>query len=493
VATGVTWGVASAIVYQLVALGVQTALTYVLEKSQYGTYGKAFAVLGLAMLMQQLGFNEVLLRRGKQLRLWLGSAFWLALLLGFSGAGVLALVAVPLGRFYDDPQLTLLVLLATPLPIIRSLAVVPTVTLVAAMRFRFHYSLMLVSALATSLLTLGLAHQGFGSKAFIIAMLVVEPCSVAVLWKLARPPGWPGVRPSRWRFLTKDLRFVFGSNLSRWLRSSIDPLVLGIFATASVVGLYFFAQSIVLQIVRVVSLNLTGVLLPALNQLSDAPKRQTDAFFHAARVLLLIGAPACIGLGAIGPLFVRVFLDAGKWHDLPPVMSVLSIGMVFRLLDEPINALIAAQGRFRLGFRLSMTTGVAYVATCAAGAMAGDAVRTALAAATFMLVNGPLLLTIAIRPVGGSVRQALTLFAIPFLLSIAAILPWMLLDRAIPGKGHLRDVVVLACMIPGAAATYLLMLAAARPPGWHELLDRMIAIAPGRLKPAFSRIARLSY
>src|SRR5262249_24637550 len=178
--------------------------------------------------------------------------------------------------------------------------------------------------------------------------LLAEPIYLLVMWRISGARVRGGPRPARWLVLARDLRFVFGSNVARWIRTSIDPLILGLFASASVVGVYFFAQIMVVQIIRVVTLNLSGVLLPALNQLSQDPQRQTGAFLRAARALTLIGAPLCIGLGATGPLFVRVFLDADKWSALPPVLGVLSAGMLFRLADEPIQALISAQGRFQL-------------------------------------------------------------------------------------------------------------------------------------------------
>jgi O-antigen/teichoic acid export membrane protein len=258
---------------------------------------------------------------------------------------------------------------------------------------------------------------------------------------------------------------------------------LGLFAPQSVVGVYFFAQSMVNQIFRVVTLNLSGVLLPALNKISHDPARQTVAFLRAARVVTLIGAPLCVGLGLSGSLFTRIFLDAHKWSALPPVLATLAVGMVFRLLDEPVQSLISAQGRFRAGFLLALGTGLSYIVTSALGSLTGSALCLALAVAAYYVVMGPSVLAVAIRVGGGSLADAGRVFYVPFLLALAAISPWLLLDRWLPGQGRARDALVLAAVIAGSSLTYIALGRLVRPAGWRELLDRLQFIGPSRLQP----------
>lgn len=488
ITTGLIWGAGGALIYQAWALFVQTALTYFISKAQYGTYGKAFSILGMTMLLQQAGFNEILLHRVGKLRLWGTVAFWCALCLGCCGSLLLVALAYPLGHLYHDPALTGLLLMAAPVPIVRSLLVLPTADLLESMRFRVHYGLMTLNAAISSVVTLTLAWVGLGEKSFITAMLLVEPFYVLTLWRVAKSRVRGGPRPSRWRVMAKDLRFTFGSNAARWTRTSIDPLVLGLFAPQAVVGIYFFAQSMVVQIVRVVTLNLSGVLLPALNKIAAEPARQTAAFLRATRAIALIGAPFCVGLAAIAPLFVRVFLDARKWSALPPVLAILALGTVFRLLDEPSQSLISAQGRFRLGFRVAVTTGVAYILASTIGSWSGDAVRMSITAAVYYGLAGPMVVATAIRQGGGTYRSALRLFVIPAAIAIAAICPWLLLDLWVPGSGRSRDAMVLAGEIGGACLTYLYLCRVIQPAGWGELLQRLRDIAPSKLKRAINTV-----
>jgi PST family polysaccharide transporter len=479
---GVVWGVAGALGYQLYALVIQTALTYLLSKAQYGAYGKAFALVSLSMLLQQAGFNEVLLRRPKKLRLWGPQVGWLALALGLAGTTLLLAAAAPTAILYRDPELRDLILLASPLPLIRSMGVVPTLEMIDAMRFRLYYGLIMVNAVAALSLTLALAIVGLGERSFVVSTLITEPFYVAILWRFAaiRLTGYP--RPARWTVLAGKLKFVLGANAARFARSSVDPLILGLFATPSAVGIYFYAQSMVGQIVRVVTLNLSGVLLPALNKIENDPVRQTAAFLRAARVLALVGIPMCIGLGAVAALFVGVFLDDAKWHELPPVIAALALATAFRLLDEPTQSLLSAQGRFRIGFRTSVASAVLYCTVCAVGSVRGRPLDTAFAVAGYYAVAGPALLAIAIRFGGRGIVDALKVFLIPLVLSTAAILPWLLLDFWVPAGGRSRDAAVLCAVICGSVVTYLLLGRWFEPAGWHELITKLQLSVPRPLR-----------
>jgi O-antigen/teichoic acid export membrane protein len=187
-----------------------------------------------------------------------------------------------------------------------------------------------------------------------------------------------------------------------------------------------------------------------------------------------------------------VFLDADKWHDLPPVLGVLGLGMVFRLLDEPMQALIAAQGRFRLGFYLSLGSSALYLAICALGSVRGVALETATAVAAYYVVAGPAVLTVAIRRGGGTLMEALKVFLVPFALAVCAIGPWLLLTRGLVAHGRGENALLLLTVIVGSIMTYLALGRAVSPPGWAELVSRVHDIAPRRLKRLVARIAGTS-
>lgn len=480
--SGIAWGATSAIIYQAVALVVQVALAHVLAKDQYGIYGVAVTVLTLGTLVQQVGFNEVLQHRRASLHLWVNPAAWLAGSLGLLGALIVVAAAWPVGAAYGSTTLAYVVLLMAPIPFARAMTVVPLALLAEQMRFRLLAGVILVFAIANSLLVLGLAAAGMGVFSYPVAMLTTEPLYVMSLWIASRPAVQLNPQVRRWRFMLGDLSLIFGSNAAKWVRNSADALVLGLFATKAEVGIYFFGLSMAVQIVRVVTLNLAVALLPTLNRIQGDPARQTAAFLRASGVLMLVGGPMCVGLAAISWLFTRLLLDNQKWHDLPPILATLSLGVVFRLLDEPAQSLLAAQGRFRTGFKLNLMLAAGFVVAVYMGARFGGVQGTAVAVAGYYMIAGPLQLFVAGRQGHMPVNRALRVYWSPLVLSAAAIGPWFLAERWLPGHGRPRDAAALAGMIVLSAATYVALARALRLDSWNGLLERVGQIAPARAR-----------
>ena len=287
-ASGAAWGAGGALAIQFVSLFVQAALTYFLTRTEYGTYAKAFALLNVAMLFQQLGFREVLLGRGASFRLWRADVFWFSTALGAIGTLVLAAAAVFVLIVLGDPRLAQLIGLCAPVPLIRSVSVGPTIDVFDAMRFRLHHGLLVITGIAVSLASLAFAYAGWGERCFALASLIVEPLYALALWRASGFHVRRGPRLSHWIPLAARLRLVFGASAASWARSGSDPLLLGAFAAPAIVAVYFFAQNVMNQVFRLITLNLSSVLLPALNKLGDDPGRQSLAYSRAARVLLLV-------------------------------------------------------------------------------------------------------------------------------------------------------------------------------------------------------------
>jgi O-antigen/teichoic acid export membrane protein len=489
---GMAWGAGAALAFQAVAVVVQVLLTYLLSKPQYGIYGIAAAVLTLTGLLQQVGLSEVLQHRRTAIHLWVNPAVWLSALLGACGALVLAAAAMPMARLYGSGTLGWLLLLMTPVPLVRSLGVVPQGLLVNAMRFRVYYGLMLGAGVTNSLLVLAFAGAGLGVYSFAAAMLVAEPLYTLALWRATRPRVRRGPQLTRWRYLLGDLGLVFGSNAARWARSASDALVLGIIAGPAATGTYVFAMSMAVQVVRVVTLNLASALLPALTRLQADPQRGVAAFLRAARALMFIGAPMCVGLAASSRLFVNAFLDAEKWHDLPPVLSLLALGVTFRLLEEPMQSLLVAQGRFRTAFRVSLAAVLLFVVAVSLGALRGGALGAAAAVALFHLVTGPTQLLVACRPGGLRPLAALRVYLEPVLLSALAIGPWYLLVRSLPVTSRAGNALELAGLIVASGLTYAALATVLRSAAWRELLERAEGLAPARLRPPLAALRWLA-
>lgn len=498
-ARGVAWNLVMSVAERLLSVGMQIALTYVLLKEDFGVWALAMPMVNLVTIMQYSGVREILMRRRKRIHLWINPAVWMSGAIGLLGAAVMLGAAVPMARIYENPELGVVVALLAITPLARAMAIVPDALMFDALRFRATATMFALGSMAANFLYMVFALLGMGARSFPLALPLPEAVRAAIIWRMMKPRVKRSPELRRWRYMVGDSALVFGSNLAKWARGYGDYFVLGLFATEGMVGVYFFAFSLSIQTFRMVTLNLASVLLPTLSRLRDEPERQVSAFLRAARAMMFIGTPMCLGLGAVAGPFMRGFLDAQKWAALPVILQVISFGTCLRLLDEPAQSLMNAQGRFRGFFRFSLVSAAAFIAAALAGAWAGDrfpavgpALGTAIAAAAYSLVAGPLLVWVAICRGGGRPVDVARVFIVPIVLLIVSAAPGVVLERLLPAGGRVRELAALAGIVALTGVLYAALATVLRLSEWRELLMRAHALAPGRARPILAPFLRLA-
>jgi len=74
---------------------VQIVLAWLLSPEDFGEVGIALAICGVIRACFAFGLEDVLLQRGRAMRLWAGSVFWVSLGIGLAGTAAL-LAAAPI-------------------------------------------------------------------------------------------------------------------------------------------------------------------------------------------------------------------------------------------------------------------------------------------------------------------------------------------------------------------------------------------------------------
>ena len=508
---GVAWSAMASASDRVVSFVAQIVLGYLLLTEDFGVWGLANSVLLLANNFQRAGLQEVLVHRQQSFRIWANAGFWLSALLGLLGVAIVAGAAVPMGWIYQSElgdrtgDLVRIMLVIAALPLVNALGIVPMAKLYSEMRFGTTSLVFFCQNVGASIGFVALAAFGMGAMSFAITMLVVGVARLALVMVIARPPLKPDPQLRRWRYLIKDVRWVLGNSMTRWVRNHADVLLLGLFAPPSAVGIYKYARDMSRQVFQVVTLNIAGVLLPGLAKLKDDPDRQREAFAKAGKLIAYLGVPMSIGIAAIAGPAVVLFLDEAKWSGLAPVVQVLAVGVAFRLLNEPAESLMFASGRFKQQFMFSMGVVALFIGAVITGSVLASrsgAVPTelgaAIAVALFCMAIGPGQLCLAIGGLGGSKRGSVSLLARPIVLSLVSIAPWGVLNHVYPLSFGLHAEaaagVQILLIVALSAASYGVLSVLLRLREVPELFDRVEDIAPARaraLTNALRGIARL--
>ncbi len=477
-AGGFVWLLAQTFSTKFVGIASQLVLAWLLVPEDFGLVGLTYTVTVMGNLLMRAGVQELLIQR-PHFRRWATPACWMALASGFAAGVFMLLLGLGAVRFYDDPRLFgLIAVLALGAPIQASL-VVPNAHLFRQMRFQTLATINVANATLRAGLTIVFAIYGFGAYSFVLPQPIAFAFMSAVMWWCARPPVRLRLRIRRWRYIIGDAVKTIGGDFGYFVINQGDYIALGLFHAPAVVGQYFFAYNLSASTLILLSVNMRQAIFPTLSQLKNEPKRLIEAFLRAARVLAVVGVPACfLQAAAAGPVLRMLFDD--RWLPAIPLFTLLSLGMAFSILHGPCIALVQAQGRY--GMYLAMTGGYAFAILTGTiiASWAGETVAVAAVVALLGTLAGFAWLYIAIRPLGHGLGTVLQVIGKPALAAAIAIAPACAMAYAVPDQ-PLADIYRLIIVLVFGGLLYLPMIRWIAPASCHDLLVLVAGMLGSRL------------
>ena len=484
-ATGFLWLLFQGLSGRLSSFFSQIVLARLLMPEAFGQIGLAYTVTALVTAIVSFGIDDVLLTRARHIRLWVAPAFWSSLALAFAGMAVM-LAAGPIAAWlYHAPGLTgLIAVMAINLPL-GAASTVPVVKLRAELNFRYLGSYATAETVAIQLATIACAAAGLGAYSFVLPLPVAAGIKAIIFWWKAPLPIRPGHRRLQYRHLVGSGLMVLSTRVMIAAVNQGDYIVLGLLASQSVVGVYFFAFRLAAQPLQMLAGSFGGVLFPAFRQLENDPARQMDAALRASRILAYSITPVCFLQAAeAGPLLHLMF--GNRWNGAVPLVQILSLGLPGDALAWVAGALLIARGEFKRDVRLVALFTPPFFACVLLGVWLDGAVGVAVGVSLFYAlikpVNSWLVFRHAMR-----LPDILHIYVVPLTLGLVTIGAAFGFAEAPPFSGHPLLQVVLIGML--GTVFYAAGLRLVAPATLREIIDHLPL---GKLGGVGRRLKRLA-
>ena len=414
--SGFIWLIAQSLSARLLGFFSQLILAALLMPADFGIIGLANTVTGIAQVLVGFGVDDVLLQRQRTMHMWSTPAFWISLTLGTLGM-VVVMIAAPIAAsaYHSHSVLWLILILAVAMPI-RTLATVPSVQVRLEMNFRFlaAYNTFEIAALQLGIIVF--AWAGLGAYSFAIPVPLLALAKAGVFWWRAPPVIWRRFRLVQLRYMFGNSSIVFASRTIIEIVNQGDYIVLGLIASHDTVGLYYFAFRVSVQPVRMLAGNFVNVLFPALAQLRDDPRSQTDAALRASRLLSYLVVPFCFLQAALaGPGLELLF--GTRWLGAIPLVQLLSIGLPFDAVSWITGALMSARREFKRSLLYAVILAPLFFGAVIVGGKIDGAVGVASAVVIYYAIYPPICSILILRDGGIGTRQVLELYLVPLLLA----------------------------------------------------------------------------
>jgi O-antigen/teichoic acid export membrane protein len=327
-------------------------LARLLSPDMFGLMGLALVVMRATDTFTRPGVSQALIARKENFDEASSTAFTMLVIRGFLLALILAAVAPLVARFYESPELTLILQVLSLVFVLNAFANINIVARQRELDFKRLTYLAQVTNLFGTIATVVVAFWMRSVWALVIGQLL--QAGLNTLWSYYFIAGRPkfGFDKGIARDLLTYGKFITGSSMVTYIAAELDSAVIGKVAGIEQLGYYAIAGTIS----SLVTLNLArvaaGIMMPAYSKLQDDRPALRNAYLRVLSVTLYLVLPTTIGLIVAADSLLYVVYGP-KWVGAVLPLQVLSVFGIFRAVLSFNGYLFEGIGQPRVAFYLA--------------------------------------------------------------------------------------------------------------------------------------------
>jgi O-antigen/teichoic acid export membrane protein len=406
VASGFAWVGLNTVYLKFVSLAMQVVLSWLLVPNDFGVIAAVTAFAAIGNPARLVTLSAFLSRRPAELDRWASSAVWLTSAAAIAG-GIVMLAVAPFLAIREANSLTffMCLLIAILSSSFESICVTYGGVLNAKMAFARIAKIGMVLWAFVFAGSVLMAWLGCGPYSTLVPLLLAGAGRLAWYHVAA------GVRlrrsPERhlWKLMIVEGGWLSIAQYGYTILTQASYICLSWFHSPAETGVFYFAYTLAVQMLFMVSSGLSAVLLPALSQATSREHRR-DMYQTSCRLLLLVTMPLCmVQVLAISPLVHLIF--GSKWEASIPIAMVMSLGTLLRVVSFPSQAIFIAEGRPRLYAAWMVGGAIIFSLIAIAASWLGSPMTLTICVTAFFCLFDPLTGAMGYWLCGGSKRRAI--------------------------------------------------------------------------------------
>ncbi len=342
---GVAWSVAGYGASQLLRLASSLILTRLLFPQAFGLMALVNVFIRGLKMFSDIGVGPSIVRSRREDEAFLNTAWTFQIFRGIILFLVALLLAVPLSRLYNTPQLAVLLAVAGGTALISGFN--------SPALFTLNRQLQLAKVVKRDLLAQLCATTTMIAWAAIApsvwALLAGGVVSSVVLLALSHQITTHTLRLCWERHAVQELMrfgiFIFISTAASFVGGGSERLILGGFITLEQLGQFSIALMIAHMPILLVQQLTNRVLFPSVSQLLRRDRAQAIALHRRARVLFMVLSIGMLAFWIIcGPIVIQLLYDP-RYHAAGWMLQFLAIRVVYETVRFPQQKMLAAVGK----------------------------------------------------------------------------------------------------------------------------------------------------
>jgi PST family polysaccharide transporter len=322
-------------------------LTRCLVPADFGLVAISLSIVQITEAVLEIPTSQVLLRLQTVTRLHYSTAFTLGLMRGVAITVILAALAFPLARFFNDDRLIALIAVQALAPAVRGLRSPRFLEYYKALQFGQEAIADTISkgiALAVSV-TIAIMTQSYWAIA--MGTVTAPVFYVAVSYVVA--PFRPTLTLSHVELFRRYLGWGMAAQLVSAINWQCDRFVLARLVSHSTLGLFTAARDLAAIGFKVMFDIINRPVMAALSVVSGDLDRLSRAYAKVTDSTMSLGLPLACGQALIAPELVRLVMGP-NWTGAISIFQFVSLAIIPMLFTNLTSTVFYAAGRPELVF-----------------------------------------------------------------------------------------------------------------------------------------------
>ncbi|HKY74201.1 MAG TPA: oligosaccharide flippase family protein, partial [Patescibacteria group bacterium] len=358
---GVGWFGGLRVAVKALAIVKLAILARILSPSDFGVFGITVAVLALIERLTETGINTFLVQKRDDFRLYVNSAWVIAIVRGGIIALLLLLLSQILPQFYSAPSLFLFLIAASFIPFIKGFINPSIVKFWKELSYSKDAVYRGTISLSEGLLTIGLTLWFRSPVAMVLALVASAVLEVLLSHIVVEPRPKFIVDKKRAVSILMASRLLNLGSFFSFLVTNLDNLIVGKILGISALGFYQNAYNVANSTVGEIGDLSAQTVFPIYANIRDDKARLRRAVLRALVPLAIVASLPVIFILSTPETLVRILLGE-RWLAIVPLFPFLLSALYIKSLNAVVYPLFLALERVYLNVGVLFVQIIALVA-----------------------------------------------------------------------------------------------------------------------------------
>lgn len=350
-ARGAAWMVALRSADRVLGFVSMLILARLLVPADFGLVAIGMAIVGGLAVFSEFSFDLALIQNQSAERRHYDTAWTFGLLRGLLLAGLLLLLAQPAATLFNDARMAELVSVMAIFPFLQGFTNVGVVDFRKELVFHKEFVYRFSSRLVGVITTICFAFLWQDYWALVVGQLVTRVMRVTLSYGLH--PYRPRLSLAAWKELFHFSKWLLLNSIVLFFSKRAGVFVVGAFMTTTSVGIITLSTEITGLVSQAFVAPIKQTFFPGFAKISHDLPALRELFLKAYSLVVLIAAPATIGVGMTADLLVPLALGV-NWLETIPIIEILVIAALSVALQGPVRPILLALNRPKIVTYLAM-------------------------------------------------------------------------------------------------------------------------------------------